>query len=485
MTKRVPSATVLLLVLILILIGMKTRAAVVFTKAGSPHYITEDFIISNHDTIIIDAGATLVFSPEVNLITNGVIMINGTADEPVSLLPAVEGTGWGQIQINRPNRTSYIRYTNIVDGTIFSQSCNMVLDHATFINNQNISWMVPIMFVRDASVDIRNSSIYGSEHGEGFQMLNSETVAVKDCYFSRIGDAVELTNVNGGHIGHNVFENTPDDAIDLNNCSNTLIDSNLIVNARDRGMELGSENNGNSENITVRRNVVIGCKEGIIFKENSYGQAINNTFYANNTGISCIENNGGKRGSSVQIQNCVFSASVENDVFVDANSTLITDYCLSDSGPLAGSHNLFDDPLFVDPSAYDFHLQKDSPCINAGNPDLPWDPDHTVSDLGAFFFNTDTTGSSVPDYIFKSISLFPNPFSQVITLQWPTTSSREITIELFDLHGVNIPATITRTQSGLLRSYQIVPQNRIMPKTTIICRITIGNKTQSRLLIHR
>ncbi len=49
--------------------------------------------------------------------------------------------------------------------------------------------------------------------------------------------------------------------------------------------------------------------------------------------------------------------------------------------------NIFLDPLFVDPIGGDFHLQADSPCIDAGDPALPLDPDNTFADIGAFCFD--------------------------------------------------------------------------------------------------
>ncbi len=49
--------------------------------------------------------------------------------------------------------------------------------------------------------------------------------------------------------------------------------------------------------------------------------------------------------------------------------------------------NILEDPLFMDPENYEFHLLTDSPCIDAGNPDPQYDdPDGTISDMGAYFF---------------------------------------------------------------------------------------------------
>ena len=49
--------------------------------------------------------------------------------------------------------------------------------------------------------------------------------------------------------------------------------------------------------------------------------------------------------------------------------------------------NIFDDPNFVDPENGDYHLVANSPCIDAGNPYSPFDPDGTISDMGAFYYN--------------------------------------------------------------------------------------------------
>ncbi len=48
--------------------------------------------------------------------------------------------------------------------------------------------------------------------------------------------------------------------------------------------------------------------------------------------------------------------------------------------------NIDSDPLFADPDEGDYHLTEDSPCVDAGDPDSPEDPDGTRADMGTFFF---------------------------------------------------------------------------------------------------
>ncbi len=49
--------------------------------------------------------------------------------------------------------------------------------------------------------------------------------------------------------------------------------------------------------------------------------------------------------------------------------------------------NIYLDPRFVNPGAGDYYLQASSPCIDAGDPAAPLDPDSTVADIGAFYFD--------------------------------------------------------------------------------------------------
>ncbi|MBM3324355.1 MAG: T9SS type A sorting domain-containing protein, partial [Calditrichaeota bacterium] len=50
-------------------------------------------------------------------------------------------------------------------------------------------------------------------------------------------------------------------------------------------------------------------------------------------------------------------------------------------------YNMFLNPMFVDTAAANYHLLAGSPCIDAGDPDLPLNPDGTIADIGAFFYD--------------------------------------------------------------------------------------------------
>jgi len=57
------------------------------------------------------------------------------------------------------------------------------------------------------------------------------------------------------------------------------------------------------------------------------------------------------------------------------------------SGGFTGTGNIDSDPLFVDPGNGDYHLQSISPCIDAGDPSSPLDPDGSTTDMGAYYLH--------------------------------------------------------------------------------------------------
>ncbi len=82
----------------------------------------------------------------------------------------------------------------------------------------------------------------------------------------------------------------------------------------------------------------------------------------------------------------------ENAGTVEASYSLI-------EGSYDGDGNLDEDPLFVDAENGDFRLTKESPCVDAGDPESPLDADGTTADMGAFpfiqygFFRGDVDGN--------------------------------------------------------------------------------------------
>lgn len=455
-------------------------AAIVFNKIDSPYIIDNDFIVEVGDTLIVEAGVQIIINENVNILIFGVLLINGADDDPVFLNPATDSIGWGIIEINSPGNECRLENVYITDGRIITHDVSLVMQNVYFFNRQDLEWNDAIVRVLGGNSVIVGCSITGVGVGEGFLIHNQSNSFVSQCNFENIPDAIEFINVDNGIIRRNNCSDLPDDAIDLNNCSNILIDSNVIINAADRGMEIGSENFGSSDNIIINRNLVIGCNEGVIFKENSFGLLQNCTFYKNNIAVSSIEPQSIVRGSSLVIENSIFSMSVDADFYSDNTSLIEVSYSLSDLLLPDGINNILADPLFVNPDINNFSLLDNSPCIDAGDPQSPLDPDYTICDMGAYYYNSDT--SMICETELYSISAYPNPFKEKFYVNYALLNENTVSILLFDIAGVKIREVVFEHQPSGNHTVMIDVLNNFNTGP-IVCRLFLGDYFDELILI--
>ena len=110
--------------------------------------------------------------------------------------------------------------------------------------------------------------------------------------------------------------------------------------------------------------------------------------------------------------------------------------------PETSMTDIFADPLFVDTSANDYNLLPGSPCIDAGNPDYPLDPDSTRVDIGALFFDqsTDIEDDNCPTgpYNFELSQNYPNPFNAQTTISFALVQPADVTLEVFNIVGQKV-----------------------------------------------
>jgi len=147
--------------------------------------------------------------------------------------------------------------------------------------------------------------------------------------------------------------------------------------------------------------------------------------------------------------------------------------------------NIFEDPLFVDPASGNFHLQADSPCIDAGDPNSPLDPDSTIADIGAFYFDQ-SLGielESKPDLPknFAVTGVYPNPFNPetVIRFQLPVASNLNLTV--YDVSGRVVAELVNSNYDAGI--HEITFDGSGLPSGVYIYRLTAGEYTASGKMV--
>jgi hypothetical protein len=111
------------------------------------------------------------------------------------------------------------------------------------------------------------------------------------------------------------------------------------------------------------------------------------------------------------------SAAIGNEIYVNYSTITLTYSDVDQDGYASSNGNIRQDPLFVDPANGNFHLQSDSPCIDAGTSDdapatdmegLPRYDDPLVSntgggtypyyDMGAYELQVGTAPANICDF---------------------------------------------------------------------------------------
>ncbi len=116
--------------------------------------------------------------------------------------------------------------------------------------------------------------------------------------------------------------------------------------------------------------------------------------------------------------------------------------------------NLDCNPMFDEFCSIPF-LSPNSPCIDAGDPEAPPDPDGTRSDIGAIAFyqpnsiwTPDKEYTQVPDNF--SSNVFPNPFNNAFNIMLPLENRGSVSVSIFDMNGRKIFQTNHSSKLGVI-----------------------------------
>jgi predicted outer membrane repeat protein len=208
---------------------------------------------------------------------------------------------------------------------------------------------------------------------------------------------------------------------------------------------------------SIKNNLIIdnssGWWGGGVFIGGHMGDFVNNTVYGNTT----VNGGGGlcfARGTPTICNNIFWgNSSTDNGQEIDYIQTTVPTITYSViEGGWAGEGNIDSDPMFVDPASGDFNLLAGSPCINAGDPDGPLDPDGSVADIGAYYHADpveveDGEDEPVLPRRFVITQNYPNPFNPVTTIEYSLPRQSHVSIEIYNVLGQRVRALVDREES--------------------------------------
>jgi len=170
------------------------------------------------------------------------------------------------------------------------------------------------------------------------------------------------------------------------------------------------------------------------------------------------------------------------EIHIEPSGTLTVTY--SDiAGGWTGEGNIDANPLFADPNGGDFHLLAGSPCIDAGDPNSLLDPDGTIADMGAFYFNQ-TTGIKIPQVLPREFTIYenyPNPFNSSTAIGYNLMKPRQVNVVVYDMLGRQVETLVDeKRQAG---EHRVVWDASGYSSGVYFYRIEAGDFAETRKMI--
>jgi len=205
--------------------------------------------------------------------------------------------------------------------------------------------------------------------GGAIYCSNNSSPLITNCVFinnsALFGGAIACTNTNTSPKITNctIKENSAlvgGGAIYCNGASPNIANSLIIENSAQKGAAVYTDNAGKPviENCTISQNTAASSAGGIYCYQSSNLTARNTIVWAN-TAPSAAE---------IQVANSGLATTVQL-YYCDVRNPGQNIICAPGCSVIWGPGNIDNDPNFVAPGPpYDYHLLKNSPCVDAGDP---------------------------------------------------------------------------------------------------------------------
>ncbi|PLW99961.1 MAG: hypothetical protein C0593_02015 [Marinilabiliales bacterium] len=315
------------------------------------------------------------------------------------------------------------------------------------------------------------------EHIPQIFALNADSVFVENCYF--------LENKSIGDIAAGSYLNIQHSFIQSYGASQpviTLFDNGSLNISETTFDQTGGLLISDSAKAVIDHSIFTNMDNSFSVKDNCDVILRNNLFYENENALILLSKYydngiGSVLNFNITLQNSIFAnnnkaVSSDRDMtmfYLGSSNISHNDFrnntydkynlWINEIGPVEivningdSCDNYFN--IFLDPQLdEEFHLTWDSPCINAGSPDSPLDPDGTIADIGPFFYDLSTQIEELSKDIIH-VNSYPNPASDII--HFDISANEDISgtavLTIYNMNGVPVtelyePIAATNTAS--------------------------------------
>ena len=231
--------------------------------------------------------------------------------------------------------------------------------------------------------NINNSTISGNGR-DGVFLWDYSTAEINNSTISGNGEyGVVLWSSSTAEINNSTISGNGEHGVALWNSPTAEINNSTISGNERNGVGLWGYSTADINNSTISGN----GEHGVVLWNSPTAVLFNNLVYQNGSSGINISTGQGTVVNNLVVNNAAFGiAAVNKDHFIRMEYNL--SYGNQDNwngwwGDLLPDSNISVDPLFVNTGKGDFHLQENSPAIDAGDPDI-FDVDGSRSDMGIY-----------------------------------------------------------------------------------------------------
>lgn len=397
--------------------------------SDSTYYLFNDVFIPDNDTLIIENAASLVVPLIHTIDIAGSLKIDGYQNNEITI-KSIAGEDSVYIFNIYPGAESvcvnYARFEDFV-ALFHLRNQGTVIKNSAFTDNATIFYAHD-----DASAHIENCTF--TRNGRDpvlFNLYDNSLFEFDNCLFgeARLFDIynesfMKFDSCEMNHCGYSkVWDES---TIEMNFCA--LTSTNTIVNILAKGV---------FDHCTFFDNEFSAIT--IVYLDKPSSPLPDSTLVLTNSvflnSANCVQNYFRNDINGFMDYNLFSSIDIASPFHtVSEFGILSTVNNNNDSCDIY--NNIFMDPLLKD----DLHLTWNSPCINAGDPNAPKDPDSTITDMGAYFYDLTSLIEEVKRENPVSVHSYPNPATEVVTfdISHQQGVSGTAIITLYNLNGVPV-----------------------------------------------
>ena len=382
---------------------------------------------NNGDTVLVDPGT---YVENINY--------NGKLITVASLFATTLDTSYiSQTIIDGNNEASVVTFETLEDSTAVLNGFTLTMGHAWF-NGGGI-------FCDDETYPLLMNLIITDNIAEDYGG------GVYCVYGAPILNNVKITNNTANNRGGGIY------------CAHSTLGlQNVIICNNEAGTSGGAIGFNNSQPVLnyvlIANNVADGGDGGGIWSYYS-SPYINKVTVANNEASALGAGIYSKWYSTGLLKNTIVSDNLgAYGIYVENNSSIVINYSNfwnNEYGNFFGcedyigenvqtnangdscdiNYNIQLDPQYKNLAEADFHLLSTSPCIDAGDPIYPPDPDSTIVDMGLYFYDQSTAVDPGFENVLSSILPYPNPVRNRASIKFSTKKNTNIRVALYNIKG--------------------------------------------------